>query len=254
MEKIVLPNIRKLFVPDPGYTIMEADLAGADAQVVAWEAEDEDLKAAFRAGLDVHSKNAEDMWGKAFTSLQGVARYKKRQELKKGVHATNYGTTARTIAITLNWTIHEAETFMKRWFSIHPKIGPSGKPGSWHARVQRQLDTDRTITNGFGYRRIFFDRPDACFPEALAWSPQSTVAITSFEGALQLERRQPFIQMLLQVHDSLVFQIPTRMVNKPQTDKILSDLSVPIPYPDPLTIRWGLKASPVSWGECKEVA
>lgn len=68
-EKLVLPNVRKLIIPDPGYAIYEADLAGADAQVVAWEAEDDDLKSAFRAGLDVHSKNAEDMWGTEFTRL-----------------------------------------------------------------------------------------------------------------------------------------------------------------------------------------
>ena len=51
---IRLPNVRKLFITDPGYVMYEADLKGADAQVVAWEAEDDDLKAAFRAGVDIH--------------------------------------------------------------------------------------------------------------------------------------------------------------------------------------------------------
>ena len=57
-----LPNVRELFLPDPDHVMFECDLKGADAQVVAWEADDEDLKAAFRAGIDVHSKNAKDIF------------------------------------------------------------------------------------------------------------------------------------------------------------------------------------------------
>src|SRR5688572_14551564 len=112
MLKIKLPNVRKLLIPDPGYTMFDADLVGADAQVVAWEAEDEDLKAAFRAGLDVHDKNAEDMFGRAYTQLAGDKdsgpKSRKRKECKQGVHLTNYGGTARAITQVLGWTRHEA--------------------------------------------------------------------------------------------------------------------------------------------------
>ena len=51
---IRLPNVRRTIIPDPGYTIVDADLAGADAQVVAWEAGDEKLKSAFSAGAAIH--------------------------------------------------------------------------------------------------------------------------------------------------------------------------------------------------------
>ena len=59
---VELPNVRKLFVPDPGYLIGEVDLVGSEAQIIAWDAGDEDLKAAFRAGLNVHLKNARDVF------------------------------------------------------------------------------------------------------------------------------------------------------------------------------------------------
>lgn len=247
MTDVVLPNIRKIFIPDPGYVMFDCDLSGADAQVVAWEADDEDLKAAFRAGLDVHAKNAEDLWGAGFTSLapDSYARYEKRQQAKKGVHAANYAGTPRTIAGALGWTVHEAETFVKRWFSLHPKVK------GWHTRVQHQLDRDRTVTNSFGYRRVFFDRPDACFPEALAWVPQSTVALVSFRGALQLESRHSVVEMLLQNHDSVVFQVPKGCGLTPR--QLREGLSVVCPYPDPLTIPWGLSSSEVSWGDCQKV-
>ena len=61
-QTIELPNIHKLFIPDPGHFIAEADLSSAEAQVVAWEAGDQDLMEAFKAGLNVHIKNARDVF------------------------------------------------------------------------------------------------------------------------------------------------------------------------------------------------
>lgn len=246
---VSLPNVRKIFIPDPGYVLFDADLSGADAQVVAWEAEDEDLKAAFRAGIDVHDKNAEDMWGAEYTKLPGNKKEGpksvKRKQTKKAVHATNYGASSRTVAIALGWTVHNADSFQKRWFSIHPGIKKN-----FHGNIEASLRLNRTIRNRFGFHRVFFDRLDAAFTEALAWIPQSTVALISFEGALQLEERCPYVEMLLQVHDSLVFQVPK---GKEDPRALISGLAVPVPYDDPLTIPWGLAASEKSWGECKEI-
>lgn len=231
--------------------IFDCDLAGADAQVVAYEAEDLDLINAFKAGLDVHSKNAEDMWGSAFTSLAGDKdngpKSRKRKQCKQGVHATNYGGSARTLAQVLGWTVHEADQFQRRWFSIHPGI-----KNNFHGKIEASLRAERTVRNKFGYRRVYFDRIESCFTEALAWVPQSTVAEVSFRGALQLEDQYPEVEMLIQVHDSLVFQVPKAKVD---IARIRRGLLVPIPYehPSPLTIQWGVTASEKSWGDCEKV-
>jgi len=245
---IILPNVRKLFIPDPGYVMFEGDLKGADAQVVAWESDDEDLKSAFRSGIDIHSKNAEDLWGHKFTSLGGHSRYLKRQETKKAVHAVNYGVSDRTLAITLNWTVHEAETFRKRWFGIHPGI-----PNNFHGRIRADLARNRTIRNAFGFRRVFFDRIDSCFAEALAWVPQSTVALNSFLGFFSLEQQFPKAEPLLQVHDSIVFQLPSEEAKKSSPQTLRKALEVLTPYPDPLVIPWDLKRSERSWGDMEDV-
>lgn len=253
MQEVILPNIRKIFVPDDGYVLFDCDLSGADAQVVAWEAGDEDLKAAFRAGLDVHSKNAADMFDEAFTKLEGNARKKKRQANKHAVHGTNYGGSHHAIAghPSINWTISEAMNFQRRWFQLHPKIGPITRSGSWHYRIQHEIDTRKMVVNKFGYRRVYFGRPDQCFTEALAWVPQSTVALVTFYGALQLEKTYPQVEMLLQNHDSLVFQIPKKKLLSPK--QLREALRVVIPYEDPLTIPWGVQCSDKSWGDLAEV-
>lgn len=239
----------------------EADLKGADAQVVAWEMEDEDLKAAFRANIDIHAKNAEDMWGSEFTRLPvgSHARDHKRQECKHTVHGIHYGCSPRTTAIQRGWTVMEAERFHSKWLSLHPGVA------KYHQRVRDCLSTNRTITNAFGFRRVFFDRIDSCFTEALAWIPQSTVALNTYLGALQLEARYwPEQQeegfypdpanpegLLLQTHDSINFQFSLAKV--PPSSEIRSTLSVKIPYPDPLYIPWDLKCSTQSWGDVQKI-
>ena len=109
------------------------------------------------------------------------------------------------------------------------------------------LREDRTVTNPFGFRRVYFDRIDNCFAEALAWKPQSTVALNSYMGFFQLQAKYPFVEELLQNHDSMVWQSPnSRQVS---VLNIRKTLEVITPYPDPLVIPWDLKKSDRSWGD-----
>lgn len=247
MSKLILPNVRKLFIPDKGMMMFDADLAGADAQVVAAEADDKPLRQAFKEGLDVHASNAADLFPHFKSLLPESGPWKKvRKETKQGVHGTNYGAHARTLATILNWSIRDAEAFQRRWFSLHPGIL------EWHKRTERQLQSDRTASNRFGYRIVYFDRIDSLLPQALAWTPQSTVALVCFKGALRLKRELPWCDILLQVHDSLVFQVPFHRADS--LELIARTLEVPVPYPDPLTIAWGLARSEKSWGDCEKVS
>lgn len=232
----VLPNLRRMFLPDPGYILLDCDLMRADLQVVAWEAGDEDLKAALRAGEDMHNVNAAAIFGPGFSPLN-------RWTAKQGVHAANYGVKERTLATTLGTTVHEASRFLTRWFQAHPKIS------EWQLRVQRQLDATRIIKNVWGFRRVYTGRLDGVLPQALAWIGQSTVAITTNKAWSQLSQRIPWAQVLLQVHDSLVLQIPeSRWAERKE---IYQKMLMEIPFKDPLIIDVDLKASPVSWGDVK---
>lgn len=245
---VTFPNVRKLFLPDPGYIICDADLSGADAQVVAWEANDKDLKDAFKLGLDIHDHNGKAIWGEEYlpkAKPRGLLTM--RNECKRAVHGTNYGASARTLAASLQWSQAFASAFQARWFALHPPLR------EWHERVFFELQTTRTARNAFGYRIVFFDRPDGLLPEALAWTPQSTVGEIASRGAVAVSRDLPFVDVLLQVHDSIVFQLPTAQFKTSTLARIKELLTIPVPYPnDPLFIPWGLKASTRSWGDCEK--
>lgn len=254
-----LPNIRKMFIPDRGKVIVDADLSGADAQVVAWEADDAKLKAAFRSGISVHLMNGEDLLGAKFTEAPGhhkspgTPKGRMYDALKRFVHATNYLGSAKTlfanpaIGPVFGWSIPEFQRQQSRWLdTLHPGIR------RWHKRVERSLLETRSIRNQFGYRIVYFDRIDSVLSQAVAWGPQSTVAEVCFRGALQLRKSLPWVEMLIQVHDSVVFQIPAHRWGEASTlDTLQRHLSCPVPYPDPLVIQWGIAGSEKSWGDCK---
>ena len=248
MSRIKLPNIRRIFIPDPGYLLVDADLAGADAQVVAWEADDEQLKADFRAGKNVHAGNAKAMFGE-LAGLDGLAEPYYSQN-KGAVHATNYVGSAHALAANFGWTLVTSRDFKQRWFYLHPGIK------AWHKRIDLQLRTPntpltRTVTNKFGYRCPFLDRMDGLLPKAVAWIAQSTVAIICFQGAVRLDAMVPEAQILLTTHDSITFQIMAHLWQglKPQVKEALH---ITVPYDDPLIIPWELKTSRKSWGHLQK--
>lgn len=244
-----LPNIRKLFVPDNGWLICDTDLAQADAQVVAAEAGDHELRAIFLDPTrDLHNENAQAIFGGRYYAKG--EEHPQRQMAKNGVHAVNYGVQARTLSATLGITVKEAEAFIIKWFAAHPKIK------GWHDRIQRELQTRRYIENAFGNRRTFLGRTESVtvMQEALAWIPQSTVGLVINRGWKNLSNAytEDELQVLLQVHDSLVFQIPYANFRNKLT-QILTYLAVPIPYPTPLTIGVGVAVSPISWGDVEKL-
>lgn len=243
-KTMAMPNMRRLFVPDPGFAICEIDLAGADAQVVAWEANDAALKDAFRRGYKIHVVNAKDIFG-------GNAGPDGRREpyytyAKVGVHLTNYRGKPGTLAKSLGITRHEADVFQRKWFGMHPGIL------KWHERVDASVAQTRCVYNKFGFRRMFFDRVENVLTNATAWGPQSTIGIL-INKALEVGfTMQIIIDFLLQVHDSLVFQIP--LVGHEQTLRTLHQpLLISVPYDDPLTIQFGLSMSDKSWGDAEKV-
>jgi DNA polymerase I len=229
-DELELPNVRKLFIPDPGFTFFDCDLDRADLQVVVWEADDSALKSMLKEGTDIHAENAKTL---------GISR----QLSKSWVHGTNYGGGPRTMSVACGIPVHQAEKMRERWFQAHPGIR------RWHERVELQLRTKKTVENRLGYRRFYFDRVEGLLPEALAWIPQSTVACVINRIWVNLWDNLKDVQVLLQVHDSLAGQFPSHL-KEWCLKRIKEEAQVVVPYDDPLIIPIGIKTSEQSWGAC----
>ena len=243
-DSLELPNIRELFIPDQGMTMFDIDLDSADARIVAWESGCAWLKKCFKEGKKPYVEIMKEYF-------QDDTKSKKSPEygmFKSLCHGTHYLGTAEGIAPRIGLDVDQTRKIQQWYFSINPEIR------EWHNEVISQVKGRRYVENAFGYRVYFFDKAEGnIFNQAVADIPQSSVAclINRIWDSIEEQIPENVLQILLQVHDSLVGQFPTS-----RKEEILAEIarignSVVVPYPDPLYIPMGIVHSDVSWGACE---
>lgn len=241
-----LPNIRKLFIPDPDFTIFDTDLSKADLRIVTWESGEAELKAMLKEGRDPYVETAREFYrDPTITKLRPDGSENPRyRTFKSFAHGTHYLGTPHGLSKRLGLTVRDAERTQRWYLEKYPAIK------RWQTEFKAKVAAHRFVENIFGYRRYYFDRvDDGMFREAIAWVPQSTVALYINRIWMEIYRRFPHIWILLQVHDSLVGQFPT--FRKDEALRQIAEASqITLPYADPLIIPVGLKTSEVSWGDC----
>lgn len=238
-----LPNVRELYIPDPGMTMFDIDLDSADVRIVAWESDCAWLKNQFRTGQKPYISLMRQYYQNPdMTKSSHPDEYGK---FKAIAHGTHYLGTPDGMAPRIGLNVLEVERLQKWYFSLCPEIK------DWHERVKSQVSSKRYVQNAFGYRTYFFDRIEGTiFNQAVAWIPQSSVACLINRAWLSIEAKLPQVEMLLQVHDSLVGQFPSHMGDY-MLREIVKAAEVPLPYADQLLIPVGVASSNKSWGDCR---
>lgn len=229
-------ELRSVFVADRGWKLANLDLEQGDARnvgAICWnlfvENEGEKYAGAYLDACesgDLHTYNSRLIWPekawtgdlKADKKLAEEIFYRQdsfRQMSKKGGHGTNYYGTPITMAKHLKVPLQLMKNFQQAYFGVYPVIGsydpkkndPDHKLPNWHNWVRAQLEDSHSITTLLGRKRQFFGRSfdDETLREAIAYEPQSLTADEIDKGLLTLWRADR-IQLLIQVHDSILFQ------------------------------------------------
>lgn len=241
-DGLELPNIRKLFLPDPGMTIFDTDLASADLRVVVWESDETEMKRMLAEGLDPYTEVAKEFYKDKSINKKDP----RRQKFKSFCHGTNYLGTARGLAMRLGISVAESERTQNWYFHRFPRIKERQE------YMKEQLRRHRYVQNAFGYRRYYFDRiDDDVFRQAAAWIPQSSVAVYINHIWARFVVNIPQIEVLLQVHDSIVGQFPTHLHDWVVKQMFDEASQVVLPYSDPLVIPLGAQFSTKNWGDVK---
>ena len=240
-DGLSLPNVRSLFIPDPGHTFFDIDLSSADLRIVVWEADEPVFKQMLKEGLDPYTEIAKEFYHDPTITKKDP----RRQTFKSFAHGTNYLGTAKGLAERLGLGVHEAEKTQRWYFDRFPKIK------KWQDDLKDQVLKRRMVQNVFGYRCYFFDRIEGTiFNQAAAWIPQSTVACLINRAYVAIDAELPEVDILLQVHDSLAGQFPSYLGAQMER-AIVAKAEISLPYEgDPLIIPIGIKTSTSSWGDC----
>ena len=204
LQNIPDGDIRSLFLPDTGYTLINADLSQAEARVVAYLAGERALIRVFEEGGDIHRKNAANI----FKVREEEVTKEQRDMAKRIVHASNYGMGPNTFAKNAGISVADSKKLLNQYFATYPGIV------NWHNETKAKVKKTRKLITPFGRVRYFYSRWDeSMFKEALAYVPQSTVADLLNQGLLCVYGHK-WIELLAQVHDSILVQVPTERVEE----------------------------------------
>jgi DNA polymerase-1 len=189
---------------DDGYIGYNIDLSQAENRIVAYVGPVPEMMRAFEESLDVHKLTAAMIYSKPIDDISS----EERQWGKRANHGLNYDLGFRSFALYYEIDESSARFIVDRYHQAYP-----GVRQGYHQQVRQMLSTSRTVTNCMGRNRVFLDRwGDDLFKSAYSFIPQSTVADIINERGLTYvyQNQQDFapLELLLQIHDSIVFQIP----------------------------------------------
>ena len=200
--------IRRAFVPTRGKVLLAADYSQIELRLFAHLSDDTNLIAAFAAGNDVHAYTARVIFGvPADAPLD--------PELRRRAKAVNfgilYGMGSFGLAQSAGISRAEARQFIADYFDRFPQV---------KAYIDRSLAKARTdgyVTTLLGRRRYLPDLRSTnhglraaaermAINAPLQGSAADLIKLAMVRVAPRMQAAAPQAQLLLQVHDELIFE------------------------------------------------
>ena len=223
-------KIRRAFVAAPGTKLVSADYSQIELRLLAEIAGIEPLQKAFREGLDIHAMTASEMFGVPIKGMPADVR-RRAKAINFGIV---YGISAFGLANQLGIAREEAGAYIKKYFERFPGI-------------RDYIEESKKYAKDNGYVLTLFGRkchyPDIRASNASIRSFNERAAINArLQGTAAdiirramirmddaLRQKKLSAQMLLQVHDELVFEVPDKEVEK--TLPVVTSVMVEAPLP-----------------------
>lgn len=223
-------KIRKAFVATSGHKLVSADYSQIELRLLAEIGNVGPLKQAFRDGLDIHAMTASEMFGVPIKDMPGEVR-RRAKAINFGII---YGISAFGLANQLGIAREEAGAYIKKYFERFPGI-------------RDYMDETKEFCRENGYVTTLFGRkchyPDikAPNPSIRAFNERAAINARLQGTAADIIRRAMVrmddaladkklgAQMLLQVHDELIFEVPDKEVEK--TLPVVTKIMVEAPFP-----------------------
>ncbi|MGZ9086425.1 MAG: DNA polymerase I, partial [Rhodoplanes sp.] len=211
-------KIRRAFIADEGYVLLSADYSQIELRLLAHVAAIDALKNAFRAGIDIHAVTASQVFGTPVEGMDPFVR-RKAKAINFGII---YGISPFGLARQLGISRGEAGAYIDAYFKRYPGIR------DYMERTRAQAREQGFVTTLFGRRchiRGLTDRN----PSVRSFAERLAINAPIQGGAADIIKRAMIrvaralckaglkTQMLLQVHDELLFEVPHDEVEQTKT-------------------------------------
>jgi DNA polymerase-1 len=223
-------KIRRAFVAAPGMKLVSADYSQIELRLLSEVAEVPALRKAFQDGVDIHAMTASEMFGVPVKDMPSEVR-RRAKAINFGII---YGISAFGLAAQLGIDKNEAGAYIKKYFERFPGIR------DYMEQTKEDCRRDGYVKTIFGRKchypdikasnasiRSFNER--AAINARLQGSAADIIrrAMMRMEG--ELAKAKLSAQMLLQVHDELIFEVPDGEVAKtmPVVKRVMEDAPHP---------------------------
>ncbi len=203
-------HIRRAFIADPSYVLLTADYSQFELRILAHITHEPRLVEAFSQNEDIHTITAATLFN---VSPDEVSKDQRRLA-KTVVYAVLYGQSAFGLAQITGMSNSEASDFIKRYHETFPRIKDYVESTLDQARRQGYVNTL------YGRKRFFpdmhllphnerqaFEREAINMPIQGGNADLIKIAMLRIQHALT--EKHLSTRMILQVHDELVFEVPT---------------------------------------------
>jgi DNA polymerase-1 len=223
-------KIRRAFIATPGNKLVSADYSQIELRLLAEVADVPALRKAFQEGTDIHAMTASEMFGVPIKDMPGEVR-RRAKAINFGII---YGISAFGLANQLAIAREEAGAYIKKYFERFPGI-------------RDYMEESKEFCRKHGYVLTLFGRkchyPDikASNASLRAFNERAAINARLQGSAADIIRRamvrmEPALtkaklnaQMLLQVHDELIFEVPHAEVEK--TLPVIRQVMTDAPHP-----------------------
>ncbi|GGE51947.1 DNA polymerase [Pullulanibacillus camelliae] len=209
-------KIRKAFIPSKkDWMMFAADYSQIELRVLAHIAEDENLIKAFKEDMDIHTKTAMDVFGVA----EGEVTSLMRRHAKAVNFGIVYGISDYGLSQSLGITRKEAGEFIEKYLDSYPgvrrymtEIVQQAKHDGYVTTLLHRRRYLPEITSRNFNRRSFAERTAMNTP--IQGSAADIIKLAMVSMAERLKEEQLEANMLLQVHDELIFEAPKHEIDR----------------------------------------
>ncbi|RAU84376.1 DNA polymerase I [Pontibacter arcticus] len=234
-------EIRKAFVPrNSGHKIISADYSQIELRIMADFSDDPTMKEAFRNGLDIHASTASKVFHVPLDQVDSDMR-RKAKTINFGII---YGISAFGLAERLRIPRREAADIIEAYFQEFPAVKAYMDTTIAKAREQEYAETIlgrrrylRDINSRNQTIRAFAERNAINAPIQGTAADIIKIAMINIHDYLLQSGLKT--RMILQVHDELLFDVPTDEIEI-VTPKIVELMTNALPLSVPMEVGLGV--------------
>ena len=208
-------EIRKMFIPQPGCVLVDADYSQIELRVLAHIASDEAMQRAFREGMDIHSVTASQVFGVAPEQVSAL----QRRHAKAVNFGIVYGISEFSLAEDIGVSRYEAKSYIDSYLANYHGVRDYMKNVVDNAR-----ETGYTLTM-YGRRRYVPELKSSNFNirsgaervtlnTPIQGSAADLIKLAMIRVDQALTEQYPEARLLLQVHDELIVECPEEIAQQ----------------------------------------